>query len=207
MRVRGFLTADTIHVRLAAVDAPEVRNTATPVFWPLSLVASHASFIFFFLLLLTQAAHFGKPAQPFSNEAKVFLQRLLVGQRVTVHLHRRDQYGRAVATLWLHRFGVPWTNVSLELVRAGLATLYVGSDAVPVPYLDALRRAEDRARGQRLNMWSTANYESPMAFKKRLKAGTAPDASPAAPPPAKRSLGRRLLGGLRDFFSPSQTRG
>ena len=77
--------------------------------------------------------------------------------------------------------GVPWTNLSLSLVRAGLATIYDGANAVHGNYLRKLQRAEAQAKRQKIGMWSlsASAYESPMAFKRRVKGTEDATAGPA----------------------------
>jgi len=79
-----------------------------------------------------EMGHFGSKPQPYSSEAKEWLTKFVQGRRVTVHLHRMDQYSRVVATVTFGpRFALiallmPWwrTNVSLAMVEAGFATVY-----------------------------------------------------------------------------------
>lgn len=59
------LKDETIHIRVAGVDAPE-------------------------------AAHFGRPSQPYSAEALAWLKAAIEGKRVRCLLLRRDQYARVV---------------------------------------------------------------------------------------------------------------
>jgi endonuclease YncB( thermonuclease family) len=59
------LKDQTIHIRIAGVDAPE-------------------------------AAHFGRPAQPFAPEALAWLKNSIEGKTVYCQLIRRDQYSRIV---------------------------------------------------------------------------------------------------------------
>lgn len=46
-----------------------------------------------------EGPHFGKPGQPFFEEAKARLTKLLENKSVTFQLHRLDQYHRAVINL------------------------------------------------------------------------------------------------------------
>lgn len=70
-----------------------------------------------------ECAHFGKPAQPFSDEALSWLRSYVLGRRVRVAPLSKDQYHRTVceAHIWT------WTgrkNISAEMLRAGWATVY-----------------------------------------------------------------------------------
>ena len=91
---------ETLSIRLAGADAPE-------------------------------SAHFGKPGQPFAKEAKEELEKLVLGKTVWCQVAHVDQYQRLVATPYV--FMPPYifgrTNVSLHLVKKGLATVYTQSGA------------------------------------------------------------------------------
>lgn len=133
----------TISVRLAGVDAPE-------------------------------------SAQKFGKAAKDWLRNFTIGQRVAVKMHAMDRYNRLVGTVYkksgnrvLRTLGIAKKNVSLELSRAGYATLYRGSDAHYGG--ERIRRmyeaAEEVARKRRIGMWADRNYVSPMDFKKAVRKG------------------------------------
>ncbi|KAL4402837.1 putative endonuclease Lcl3 [Malassezia pachydermatis] len=146
------LRQQTISVRLAGCDAPE-------------------------------AAHFGREGQPFADEAKAELKRLVEGRTVWLSLAHIDQYQRLVGTpyvwTWPYIFGK--TNVSLSLVRQGLATVYraTGADYGPPTWLSrtllrvqtgrrALERAEEHAKRSKLGMWSLGRrVETPAEYKQR----------------------------------------
>ena len=124
-------------------------------------------------------AHFGTKAQPYSTEAKEWLTKFVQGRKVCIQLHRIDQYGRAVSTVWVRRFQFPWIwsvwrNVSLEMVRAGFATIYRDFGAEYGGILADLETAEKRARKAKTGMWcqSEQEYQSPGDFKRfnRLQA-------------------------------------
>lgn len=145
------LRHQTISVRLAGVDAPE-------------------------------AAHFGREAQPYADVAHKELRRLLEGRTVWLDMALIDQYQRLVGTPYVYRWPYLWpTNVSLALVRKGLATVYRSTNATygPPSLLSrllfgatsgrkALERAEEHAKRCRLGMWRLGSkLETPGAFKFR----------------------------------------
>lgn len=146
------LRNQTISVRLAGADAPE-------------------------------GAHFGREAQPYAREAHEALRAMVEGRSVRLSLAHIDQYQRLVATpyVWLPPYVLGPTNVSLALVRRGLATVYRNAGATygPAPWLarwmlDAqsgqsqLERAEEHAKRCGLGMWSLGrSLETPGAFKRR----------------------------------------
>lgn len=165
---RTKLVRETISVRIAGVDAPE-------------------------------SGHFGKPAQPFSKEAKAFLTSMvqspsspdnltppkkglfnftsnndntkhsstaasgseISGKLVWLYPSHIDQYKRLVATpyVWESPYIFGKTNVSLAIVKEGLATVYraAGADYGKATWwakvwrksttgLNALERAESKAK-------------------------------------------------------------
>ena len=79
------LKDQTLHIRLAGVDAPEVRVLLpkNPCRWT----------------YIPQAAHFGKPAQPYAAESLAWLRETLIGKKVYCQLIRRDQYSRIVSSV------------------------------------------------------------------------------------------------------------
>lgn len=72
-----------------------------------------------------QMAHFGKPAQPYSQEAFDFLNELVSKRRVVVEPFERDRYERVVSMCYVRRRTFPWlvrgkrVNVSEEMLKAG----------------------------------------------------------------------------------------
>ena len=130
-------------------------------------------------------AHFGAKSQPFAAEAKEWLTNFVQGRRVCIQLHRIDQYGRVVASVWVLRRKFPfylwpvWWNVSLEMVRAGLATIYRDLGAEYGGILKDLEAAEIKARRSKIGMWcqSQKDYLSPGDFKRQNRLQAAIKAS------------------------------
>ncbi|KAI7902002.1 uncharacterized protein BX663DRAFT_487266 [Cokeromyces recurvatus] len=115
-KTKKELQNQTISIRIAGVDAPE-------------------------------GAHFGMPAQPYSSEAKAFLTKLVLNRRVQVQLLSRDQYNRVVAMAYVRQppFFIK-KNVSIEMVKAGLASIYVAKGAQYAGILDQLQKHEANAK-------------------------------------------------------------
>ncbi|KAK4048566.1 Scaffold-type E3 ligase [Microbotryomycetes sp. JL201] len=121
---RAELKDQTIHVRLAGVDAPEL-------------------------------AHFGQPAQPFSAEAldKQALTELVHKRVVHVRLYRKDRYGRVVGMAFVRRPPWPWrVNVSEQMLKAGLATVYTQGGAEYAGLLSRFEKLEAIAKSRRPDM-------------------------------------------------------
>ena len=102
------------------------------------------------------------PGQPFGAEAQRYLERLIGQRSVRVESFGPDIYKRVLAVIW-----VDGKNVNLEMVRAGLAEIYRGSRCQA--YCRELAEAETRAQRTHLGIWAQSHYESPAAYRKRLR--------------------------------------
>jgi endonuclease YncB( thermonuclease family) len=135
-----------------------------------------------------EGAHFGRPAQPYSAEALLWLQNYLTNRRVRCKIWRRDQYERVVASVYVRRGPGPLNifrrDVGLEMLRRGLATTYeaktgaeFGGERMETKY----KAAEEKAREKGIGMWAgeksrwwglrkaTGSPESPREYKTRMK--------------------------------------
>jgi len=116
-----------------------------------------------------ETAKFGKPGQPFGDDAKAKVKELLERKVVKLRLLTKDQYGRAVAEI----FTGSWPMrkfVDAQMLEAGLAEVYQGTGAVYGPlgfdrYMEMEREAKKRKRG----IWSQKKVESAAEFKRRTK--------------------------------------
>ncbi|KAF2863447.1 SNase-domain-containing protein [Piedraia hortae CBS 480.64] len=144
------LRGQTLHVRIAGVDAPEM-------------------------------AHFGRPAQPYGQDALDWLQATLLHRYVRIRPYRRDQYERIVCGVTFWRWGFLRRDLGLAMIRNGLATVYeakFGSEfgSKEIEY----RKAESRARERKVGMWHKPGLvrkilgekgrelESPREYKTRM---------------------------------------
>jgi len=75
-----------------------------------------------------EAAHFGNPAQPYAKEALEWLTSYVGGRRVRVQLWSRDRYERVVCSVKIWKWNGR-RDVSLEMVKAGWATVYLQAGA------------------------------------------------------------------------------
>ncbi|RMZ87621.1 hypothetical protein DV736_g5152, partial [Chaetothyriales sp. CBS 134916] len=127
-----------------------------------------------------ELAHFGKPAQPYGQEALDWLTSYVLHRRVRVYVHQADQYQRVVATAYVWRFFIR-RDVGLEMLRAGLATVYEAKTGVIFgPGLEPkYRKAEAWAKSKRRGLWSIKgkHLETPREYKAR-------HASPPPLPPS-----------------------
>jgi endonuclease YncB( thermonuclease family) len=81
---------------------------------------------------------------PFSRKATEFTVNMVLRKEVDLRIKERDRYGRTVA-----RVEVEGMDVSLELVRAGLAWHYKRYSSDPW-----LAEAEEVARSEERGIWS-----------------------------------------------------
>ncbi|KAH6854622.1 hypothetical protein B0I37DRAFT_441600 [Chaetomium sp. MPI-CAGE-AT-0009] len=105
-----------------------------------------------------EGAHFGRPAQPFAAEALAFLDSYVQGRRVRAFLHRRDQYERVVATVYVRRapFFFPRRDVGLEMLHRGLAVTYEGKTGAEFGGAETearYREAEALAKRKGVGLW------------------------------------------------------
>jgi micrococcal nuclease len=97
-----------------------------------------------------ELARDGRPAEPWADEARKFLQSAVEGRDISLGFDREhsDKYGRWLAYVYLQG-----TLINEEIIRAGWSraeTKYRYSEAMKVRF----RRAEREARDQRAGMWS-----------------------------------------------------
>jgi len=118
-----------------------------------------------------ETAKFGKPGQPYGEEAKECLENLVMDKIVHIRLLQKDQYGRAVAEVKAP--GMFWmkTFADQHLLKAGLAEVYRGSGAVYGRLgKDAYIQMEEAAKNAKKGMWSQGDkLESAAEYKARLK--------------------------------------
>jgi endonuclease YncB( thermonuclease family) len=118
-----------------------------------------------------ETAKFGKAGQPFGDEAKDYLSSLLLDRTVKIQLLQKDQYGRVVAQVKRGSGYFFAKYADEEMLKAGLAEVYLGSGAVygrkgKEAYLAMQQRAKDKKKG----MWALGDErESAAEYKARIK--------------------------------------
>lgn len=99
-------------------------------------------------------AHFGKPAQPYSKEALLWLKNYLINRYVTITPYSIDQYKRVVARAQVWK----WTgkkDVSAEMLRHGLGLVYEGKYGAEFGDNEAwYRKLEAKAKKKKKGLWS-----------------------------------------------------
>ncbi|KAF0976243.1 hypothetical protein FDP41_004918 [Naegleria fowleri] len=151
MKKKKALSEETIHVRLAGIDAPE-------------------------------CAHFGMPGQPYGEHVKEWLTKFLLNSKVNVYLLKKDQYGRAVCSVyvrkWWYYLWMKRLNVSEYMLKKGYAVCYEGEGEVYIEgspeknkrYKMYYKALEERAKRSKKGMWAKASTsESPKDYKRRMK--------------------------------------
>ncbi|GAB0493598.1 hypothetical protein MMPV_004883 [Pyropia vietnamensis] len=160
---------ETLPVRLAGVDCPEVEHFGKPG-QPLGETAKR----FVEDLLVTHGGGDPGPDGNSSSSSKKAKRKgpcRGAGAAVRLGLLSRDQYGRLVATMWV---GPPWApvNVSAALLTAGLAVIYRGAGAVDGGWGAEYERLEADAKARGVGVWGTAGGgESPSEYKARMRSG------------------------------------
>ncbi|GAA6018043.1 hypothetical protein JCM11491_000047 [Sporobolomyces phaffii] len=141
---RSELKGETLHVRLAGVDAPELAHFGKPA-QPFSSEA---------LDLLTTTLQ-GKPVTVELHQRDRYSR--VVGMA----------YVRVKRFPWILRGRK--RNVSEILLDAGLATVYKQAGAVHAGKLKRFEELEQKAKTNRVGMWSQSaeKYESPAEYKRR----------------------------------------
>jgi endonuclease YncB( thermonuclease family) len=112
-----------------------------------------------------------------SAEVLAWLRAYLVGRPVRVALHKRDQYDRVVATVYVRGpLGLlRRRDVGLEMLQRGFATVYEAKTGAEFGGREATyRAAEARAKARGRGVWAKrvqeAGWESPREYKTRIRA-------------------------------------
>ncbi|KAF2084003.1 P34-Arc-domain-containing protein [Saccharata proteae CBS 121410] len=129
-----------------------------------------------------ELAHFGRPEQPFAEEAFQFLTEYIHNRRVRAYIYRRDQYDRVVASVFIRRWLVR-KDVGLEMLKRGLATVYEAKSGSEFGvWEEKYREAEAQAKRAKVGMWREPGLlervlgekkrvaESPRDYKTRMAA-------------------------------------
>lgn len=101
-----------------------------------------------------EAAHFGKPEQPYAREALEWLRGEVLHKYVRAYPYRRDQYERVVCTVYKRKWVFFRTDVGLQMLKRGLATVYeakFGSEFGDQE--EKYREVEAKAKKQGVGMW------------------------------------------------------
>lgn len=115
-----------------------------------------------------ERSHFGKEAQPFSDEALNWLRHKILGKNIWIKPLSVDQYGRCVARVAIWSWLKGWQNISIEMLREGLAVVYEGKVGAEFDgQEDIYKYYEKVAKKKRIGLWSQRKFETPGSFKRR----------------------------------------
>ena len=127
-----------------------------------------------------EAAHFGRPAQPYSAEALDWLKSSVLNKYVRAYPYSRDQYDRVVGTAFIRKWLVFKSDVGLNMIKQGMATVYeakFGSEFGGQE--EKYRAAEAKAKQKGVGMWQTGlldkltgkkgSLETPRQYKTRME--------------------------------------
>lgn len=121
-----------------------------------------------------ECAHFGKPAQPYAQEALAWLRSTLLDRRVRLLPLAPDQYGRTVGEV--HVQGNRWYNffrkfnVSAEMLKNGWATLYEAKSGAEFNGRKALFQSlQAEAQRKRKGIFIQKKFETPREYKNKYK--------------------------------------
>lgn len=123
-----------------------------------------------------EAAHFGKPSQPYSAEALAWLKGYILNKRVRAYVYRRDQYDRVVATVFVRKYGIR-KDVGREMLKMGLATIYEAKMGAEFGDFESkYRRTEKWAKWWKRGIWrgNPKDFESPRDYKTRTAGANEP---------------------------------
>lgn len=122
-----------------------------------------------------EAAHFGRPAQPYSAESLEWLREYILGRHVRVLPLANDQYGRTVADVWVR--GDKWYNrfkyynVPEEMLKAGWATVYEAKYGAEYNgKKEMFMRLEQEAKNSRKGIFvQGSKIETPRQYKNKYR--------------------------------------
>ncbi|ODQ77351.1 hypothetical protein BABINDRAFT_163609 [Babjeviella inositovora NRRL Y-12698] len=114
-----------------------------------------------------ERAHWGNPAQPFSEEALIWLRSYLMGRRVRIKPLSIDQYQRVVAKCWVLRY-TGWKDVSAEMIKNGIGVVYEGKTSAEFDgQEERYKRLEAMAKKRRRGLWGVNGaLQTPGEYKK-----------------------------------------
>ncbi len=100
-------------------------------------------------------------SQPFSREAKAYLETLLNSREVSLKSHGADSYHRQLAEIFMDG-----KNINIEMIKQGLAEVYKG-DPPKTLDLHLYLKAEEQARKAGKGIWKLGkSYKSPKQWRR-----------------------------------------
>ena len=130
------LKYDTINIRLAGIDAPELGHFTK------------------------------SQPQPLSAEALKWLEVKCLGKTITAQLYRLDQYNRAIAMVWVPKWFFLKKCLNLEMIKAGYACIYRQGGGEYGGMLDEFERCETEAKKRKIGIWGLKCLVLPSEYKR-----------------------------------------
>jgi endonuclease YncB( thermonuclease family) len=106
-----------------------------------------------------EISHYGKPAQPYGNEARDWLREVVKGENVVVYIEGVDKYGRTIGTVNMGN-----ENINALMVEDGYAWVY-DQDVQGA----GLNELESVAREKKKGLWQDAKPIEPSEFRQSQK--------------------------------------
>lgn len=113
-----------------------------------------------------ERAHFGRPAQPFGDEAMDWLKAYILDKEVRMKPLCLDQYGRVVGRVHVKKW-FWWRDVGQEMLKEGFCGVYEGVQVEFDGMKDTYKLEESRAKLKKKGMWGLRNLQLPGAYKKQ----------------------------------------
>lgn len=114
-----------------------------------------------------ERAHFGKPAQPFSEESLQWLKQYVENRSVTITPYSIDQYKRLVARAQVWKL-TGRKDISAEMIRNGIGVVYEAKLGAEFgDNEDWYRKLEARAKKKKRGLWKLGkNLVTPGEYKR-----------------------------------------
>ncbi|KAF7683942.1 putative endonuclease lcl3 [Astathelohania contejeani] len=112
--------------------------------------------------------HWDIEEQELAVESKNYLSQLIFRKTVQIILIKIDRYSRILAMVYLPGI-IERKNIAIEMVKAGMACVYIGSDFEYCGSIDKLKKTEEDAKRRKIGIWGLNNYVSPMEHKKKMR--------------------------------------
>lgn len=117
-----------------------------------------------------ERAHFGGKTQPFGDEAMNWLRYCVLGKRVWAKPLSIDQYNRCVARVVYWSWTSGWTDISLQMLKEGLAVVYEGKTGAQFDGRERVYRYHEQAAKKKAKgLWAQKKVCTPGQYKKNQK--------------------------------------
>ncbi|SMN18996.1 similar to Saccharomyces cerevisiae YGL085W LCL3 Putative protein of unknown function [Maudiozyma saulgeensis] len=117
-----------------------------------------------------ERAHFGGETQPFGDEALNWLRYVILGKRIWIKPLSIDQYNRCVARAVYWSWYGGWKDVSLQMLKEGLATVYEAKTGAQFDGRESVYRLHEFiSKSKSRGLWAQKKIETPGQYKKRTR--------------------------------------